>query len=281
LLFAPVTFAGTPWVGNPGWGYRPGYAVGFGGLLGSLFARPAYGSYYFGNYFGSSYRGQGYVPWSNYGGRGYDPLLNYYRWANRGNPGWYGGLSGLYAGRLNGTLPVPGSAVPAGYNPALAGRHTVNFGRGVTVNPVNSLRTVHHVNAAHGGPVRLTPVTRPVAPVAVPTRQTFAAPAHVHRAAPAAAVPHTFVQPRVLTAPMVPHHSYNPGRVAVPHAAAPVNMVPQARVAHTQPVPYRGPAVHAAPAAAPRAHQPAPVAHAAPRPGPVAHGGGGHGGHRR
>ena len=160
LLFAPVSFSGTPWVGNPGWGYQPGYTVGLGGLLGSLFLRPGYGNYYFGNYYGNPYRGLGYTPWTAYAGRGYDPLLNYYRWANRGTAGWSGGLTGLYAGRLNGTLPAPYTtytrqAVAPRLNPNLIARNTATFNRNVIVNPVNSLQTVHPLNGtAHH--VRLT-----------------------------------------------------------------------------------------------------------------------------
>ncbi|HJZ59904.1 MAG TPA: hypothetical protein VKE74_33490, partial [Gemmataceae bacterium] len=185
LLFAPVCFDGSPWAGNPGWCYRPSYAVGFGGLFGSLFARPGYGCYYFGNYFGAPYRGRGYVPWPAYARRGYDPLLNYYGWANRGNPGWSRGLSGLYAGRLDGSLPAPatgfsrhgataGQAV--GFDPALISRNTVRFGRNVSVSPVNSLSTVAPLSRLDGGHVRLTNVTRPESVVRPnsPTRQTFA-----------------------------------------------------------------------------------------------------------
>jgi hypothetical protein len=272
-LFAPVTFAGSPWVGNPGWYYQPSYGVGMGGLLGSLFARPLYGSYYFGNYFGSSYRGMGYVPWAAYGGRGYDPLLNNYRWANRGNPGWYGNLSGLYAGRLNGTLPAPairyGGVV--GYNPAVANRYPVNFGRTGTVTPVNSLRTVHHVGALNNAtPIRPAPVVRSITPASY-----FPHPAQT-------AVPRTVAQPRVLAAPTAAPRQFSSSSFYNGRAAAPLSHMPQARAIHPQAAPYRGPAVHAAPVthAAPRVFHAAPVAHSAPRMGSVSHGGGhGGGGH--
>jgi hypothetical protein len=158
-----VAIAGAPWAVDPGWAYQPGYAVGLGGLLGSLFTRPGYGGgYYFGNYFGSAAPGAGYVPWAAYGRGGYDPLLHYYRWANRGNAGWYPGLAGLYAGRMNGTLPVPAATYPAQHRAALAGggivygSQAVAFPRGLSVTAHNSLRTVYPLSAAAVAPVRLT-----------------------------------------------------------------------------------------------------------------------------
>jgi hypothetical protein len=262
-LFAPVAFGGTPWVGNPGWCYTPSYAVGYGGLLGSLFTRPGYGGYYFGNYFGSSYRGLGYVPWASTAGRGYDPLFNYYRWANRGNPGWYGNLQGLYAGRMNGTLPAPairyGAATTGVYSPGVANRYAVNFGRVGTVTPVNSLRTVHHVSAIN---------TRAVVPAG------YAAPA-------VTAAPYASYMPRVITASTVaelPTH-YAP-RASVPLMTVPHAATQMRAVAPPVVMPHHAPVARAMPVA-PQVHHAPPVAHAAPRAAPVPHGGGHAGGHRR
>ncbi|MDB5311052.1 MAG: hypothetical protein JWO38_5254 [Gemmataceae bacterium] len=314
LLFAPVGFGGTPWLGNPGWAYRPGYTVGLGGLLGSLFARPGYGSYYFGNYFGRPYQGLGYLPWTAYGRRGYDPLLNYYRWANRGNPGWYGGLAGLYTGRLNGSLPVPAvafshhaPAVPA-LAPTLIAQHTVPFGRGMSVTPVNSLRTVHPLTQTNH--VRLTGVNpgelagRP----AFQTRQSFASPGGggpvagavlpgPGRVGPSVGVGSSFpaaVSPGggmrlVSPAPLasgyggsLPGSAWRPstpGTVApaihyapAGHSGYPYHATPGYHGGYVHPVGpvyHPGPVHHAAPV-----HYSSPVHHA----GPSFHGGGGHGG---
>ena len=84
LLYAPVAFTRPMWT-TPGWFYRPSYAVQLGGLLNSLFVRPAAYSYYFGDYYGPTYANLGYQPWYSYGQRTYDPLYSYYRWHNRGN----------------------------------------------------------------------------------------------------------------------------------------------------------------------------------------------------
>jgi hypothetical protein len=106
LLFAPVSFAGPLWT-NPGWFYRPWCTVNVGGALSSLFCRPGFGHYYFGDYYSQRCWGLGFRPWYSYGARYHDPLFGYYRWVNRGNPGWYAGLRNTYWGRRDGTLARP------------------------------------------------------------------------------------------------------------------------------------------------------------------------------
>jgi len=103
LLFAPVTFQQAYWR-NPNWSYRPRYVVNFALLLDSLFARPAAGSFYFGNYYGPAYAQAGYQPWFN---RRSDPLFSYYSWQNRSNPNWATGVRQLHADRLAGRAPLP------------------------------------------------------------------------------------------------------------------------------------------------------------------------------
>ena len=165
LLFAPVAFGGSPWIDNPGWCYRPSFTVGLNGLFGSLFNRANTGSYYYGNYYGNGYRAQGYRPWTNYGRRGYDPLLNYYTWSNRGTPNWNRNLTGLYTGRMNGSLPAPATTYAqqlranSNVDASLIAPNTAAFGRHVTVNPVNSLQTIHALSQPQGRHVRLTDVT--------------------------------------------------------------------------------------------------------------------------
>ena len=106
LLFAPVSFDRPLWT-TPGWYYQPRFAVGLGGLLGSLFARPYSGHYYFGDYYGAGYDRLGFQPWYQYGPRFHDPLFDYYRWAHRGQPGWYSGLRDTYLARRDGRLARP------------------------------------------------------------------------------------------------------------------------------------------------------------------------------
>jgi len=76
LVFSPVYFAGPVAV------YRPAVCLDVGAFSISLFARPAYGHYYFGDYYDDRYVAFGIRPWFYYGSPryGYDPLYTYYRW---------------------------------------------------------------------------------------------------------------------------------------------------------------------------------------------------------
>jgi hypothetical protein len=108
LLFAPVVFAPGYW-NRPNWYYRPYYAVSDTFLMGALFVRPFYASYYFGDYFDPRYNRLGFSSWVDFriGDRFYDPNLSYYRWQNRSNPSWMRDLRQVYVARQNGDLPRP------------------------------------------------------------------------------------------------------------------------------------------------------------------------------
>jgi hypothetical protein len=107
MLFAPVVFSQPLWR-TPGWYYRPHFCLNFGGLLASLFCRPRYCSYYFGDYYAPGYARLGFQPWCLYGPRRFDPLFNYYSWWNhRRNPGWFAGLRDVYYGRRDGRFVRP------------------------------------------------------------------------------------------------------------------------------------------------------------------------------
>ncbi len=106
LLFAPVSFTGSPW-NQPGYTYTPSYVVSPASLLSALFVRPLVNHYYFGNYFHPSYAQAGYVPW-------YDhpiarnvpaPLVSYYR-ARQGGA-WLNELRQQYTQRREGKAPLP------------------------------------------------------------------------------------------------------------------------------------------------------------------------------
>jgi hypothetical protein len=109
-LFAPAAFDAAVYA-TLGFSYCPSYVVGLGGLLGSLFVRPGFGCYYFGDYFGSNYLGAGFCPWFSYGYgfRRYDPLWAYHNWyyPRHGHYGWYDQYRGLYDGRVRGDFARP------------------------------------------------------------------------------------------------------------------------------------------------------------------------------
>jgi WXXGXW repeat (2 copies) len=108
LMFAPVYFTQPLWQ-TAGWYYQPSYLVYDQFVLTSMFVRPAFYSYYFGDYFDARFRRLGFTPWIDYrvGRYAYDPLWSYYRWAHRGDQAWINNVRNVYAGRLNNTIPRP------------------------------------------------------------------------------------------------------------------------------------------------------------------------------
>jgi hypothetical protein len=134
LLFAPVYFTRPLWT-RARWFFRPYVCVYDDFLLASLFIRPGFGHYYFGDYFEAAYRSRGFVAWINFrvGPGGYDPLFSYYRSAYWGDPRWMNNMRTLYAGRFNGTVPRP---------PVTLVQQTTVINNNVTINNVTNIRTV-------------------------------------------------------------------------------------------------------------------------------------------
>jgi len=90
LLYAPVSFAQGSYL-NSGFSYTPAYVVNSGLLADSLFVRPAYDQYYFGDYYAPNYWGMGYYPAYAFHSTsyGYDPLFAYSSWRyGRGDTSW-------------------------------------------------------------------------------------------------------------------------------------------------------------------------------------------------
>ncbi|HEY7311718.1 MAG TPA: hypothetical protein VH643_20315 [Gemmataceae bacterium] len=291
LLFAPVVFNRPLW-NTPGWSYRPNYCVACNGLLSSLFLGPG-GGYYFGNYYGPSYRRLGFQPWFAAGGFS-NPLFGWYRWRNLNNPGWLDGLRTTFRGRYNGTLTRP---------PLTIAQQTAILNKTVNVrnNSFNSLHMVQPLRQYNAA--RLTRLSaaqlaeqrnlaRRFQEVGVqrPTIQRQAS-REARRALPLShstalapvARPPVVHEARSLPShhasggPAVPHLSVRP-RVAAPRpapAARPAPLAHHPTPAHHAPP---APAHHAAPA-----HRPAPAHHPAPphHAGGGHHGGSGHGGHHR
>jgi len=106
FLYAPVAFHRPLWQ-TPGYRYNPTYVVSTGALYDSLFVRPRWNHYYFGNYYGANYARAGYQPWPAYAANRYDPLFSYARWQNRTNPQWATAVQQTYVARAAGRAPTP------------------------------------------------------------------------------------------------------------------------------------------------------------------------------
>jgi hypothetical protein len=106
LAFAPVRFAATAFA--VGFRYVPQYTIATDFLIGSLFVRPSYDHYYFGDYFDAGYARRGYQPWFDYriGKTTYDPMYAYYR-HRYGEQTWEPNLRAYYSARSAGTIARP------------------------------------------------------------------------------------------------------------------------------------------------------------------------------
>jgi hypothetical protein len=148
LLFAPVCFERPLWT-TPGWCFRPRFAVPLPGLLASLFVRPAFGHFFFGDYYDRAYARVGYQPWFAYGARFHDSLFQYYRWQHRGHARWEAELRHQYVARRDGQTPRP----PRTLKEQTALLH------GAAGRASDQLRTVTPLNQLHGSQVRLQNLT--------------------------------------------------------------------------------------------------------------------------
>lgn len=105
VLYAPVT-VDVALVG-PRYVYTPYYAVRDTIVLDTLFVRPSYGAYYFGDYYGPRYVTIGFEPCVVYSRRHYEPIIVYERWQYRDNPRWHDTQVTLVIERNAGRAPVP------------------------------------------------------------------------------------------------------------------------------------------------------------------------------
>jgi hypothetical protein len=89
VLFAPVYFPPGSYA-QPGFSYSPSMAIDLGALTTSLFLRPNYYHYYFGDYYAANYQAAGFYPSysCNSGRLGYDPIFAHDRWQHRASGQW-------------------------------------------------------------------------------------------------------------------------------------------------------------------------------------------------
>ena len=98
MPFAPVYFS-QPIYTQSNFAYTPGVSLLTSALFSSLFVRPSYHSYYFGDYYASNNFQSGIYPWYAFHGSryGYDPLYSYAAAQNfRTNPRWADELHQTY-----------------------------------------------------------------------------------------------------------------------------------------------------------------------------------------
>jgi hypothetical protein len=87
VLYAPVVI--DPRVVTVSYVYTPAYAVPETVVVDTLWVRPAYCHYYFGDYYGEEYRVCGYESCVVYSRRHYDSIIVYERYEHRRDPDWF------------------------------------------------------------------------------------------------------------------------------------------------------------------------------------------------
>jgi len=152
LLFAPVRFDRRVFE-REGFVYTPEYVVQPDFLLGALFVRPAYGHYYFGDYFEDRYERRGFTSWVDYrvGRHSYDPNFAFYRRRYRNDDHWETSLRDLYALRRSGDVPRPPRTLIQ--QTQIVNNITINKTENITVNKNINITNIQNVTA-------LTPIRR-------------------------------------------------------------------------------------------------------------------------
>lgn len=141
VLYAPVVV--DPNVVAAGFVYTPYYAVSDTLLLGSLFVQPAFGHYYFGDYYGPMYARMGYESVFMYGRRRYDSIVVYETWAHRNQPNWVALQIDAVGLRSRGVLPTP---------PRTLVQQNTNL-RQNTINVTNNITKVGNSSTKYNTPV--------------------------------------------------------------------------------------------------------------------------------
>jgi len=134
-------------------------------LLGALFVRPAFGHYYFGDYFEPRFAKLGFVPWPDYNPvkGAFDHNFAYYRRLHATNPQWETAIRRLYTGRAAGEIPRPPrtladqlkaiKTVEANKTENVAVTKNVHLTHAQNVTAVTPLNQVHNARITNLGAV--------------------------------------------------------------------------------------------------------------------------------
>ena len=100
ILFAPVYFGFNMHMRH-GFRYSPFMVINLDIFFDSLFLRPSYNHYYFGDYYDARYYQRGFYPWFSPHARrhGYDPIYAHQRWKHRNDRNWERHIQDNYRNR--------------------------------------------------------------------------------------------------------------------------------------------------------------------------------------
>jgi hypothetical protein len=261
ILYAPVVIS--PAVVTVGFTYTPAYAVCDTVVVESLFVRPSVCHYYFGDYYGPTYRTLGYESCVVYSRRRYDSIVVYECYERR-DPTWIGLQINLYNDRCAGRAPRPPRT--------LVQQNTI-----INNTTIVNNKTVVNNNITMVAPTKQVAVTKNTTLVKLDDttrKQARAQAAAVQQVAQQRSTTEVALKPgaprvaRTTTLAVPKTEPVKPGMTApvarpTPPAAARVDRSPPASAA--------APRASAAPAPKPAAANPLPATVARPTPGqPVA-----------
>jgi hypothetical protein len=141
ILYAPVV-VDTVVVG-PQYVYTPAYAVADTMVLDTMFVRPCYCHYYFGDYYEPRYREYGFESCVVYSQRNYDSIVVYRTWEYRDNPRWIDIQINLFSDRYAGRAPVPPRTLVQ--QNTIINQTVINNNTTIVNNTVNNMN-VNNVN---------------------------------------------------------------------------------------------------------------------------------------
>jgi hypothetical protein len=176
VLYAPV-YVDTNVVGAT-FVYTPAYAVNDAVVLDSLFVRPAYGVYYFGDYYGPRYASVGFVSGVVYSRSNYDSIIIYERTRD---PAWFDARITLTFDRDAGRAPLPPRTLVQqntiiqqtviNNNNTIVNNNVVNnnvVNNNTTINKVNNTNVVNN-NVTNNSMTMLAPTSKVLAARGVQT----------------------------------------------------------------------------------------------------------------
>ena len=108
VLFAPVYYSHNVYA-QPDYRYSPSVAINLSVFAMDIFLRPRYNQYYFGDYYSSNYRSDGYyAPYGNQRDfRSYDAINDYQRWEHRNDNNWEKSVRNNYQNRYDNVSARP------------------------------------------------------------------------------------------------------------------------------------------------------------------------------
>ena len=142
ILYAPVVI--DPVLVGPTFVYTPAYAVSDTIVLDTLWVRPNYCHYYFGDYYGPRYRDYGFESCVVYSQRNYDSIVVYRSWEYRDNPRWMDIQINLYSDRYYGRAPLPPRTLVQ--QNTIINQTVVNNNTTIINNNVTNVKNVNTVN---------------------------------------------------------------------------------------------------------------------------------------